>query len=677
MRKPLFISLSLAAGFIASYGGGYGGDTSTSLASALFRDGSKALKPAQAQCTITVSDSNGNGSIDNADIQTALNTARTNGQDDVVCIPAGTYSITRTLTYSFTSNSAECGRKLTIRADGGSVILDGGNSVQILKIDTSNCSNDTGGDITVDGITFKNGKVFIFSDGGGLFIVTNNAKITIKNSAFNSNSSDDYGGGAYVQTSSGSIDLTNNTFNNNTAGHGGGAHVETSSGSIDLTNNTFNNNISKFDGGGAYVSSSNGLINLIDNTFNSNQSNYGHMARGGGAYVSSLSSKINLTNNKFGGNTARYGYGGGAYVRTSSGSIDLTNNTFSNNTADYRSGGAYVETSFGSIILINNIFNNNTSSEYGGVYVKTSHGSITITNNTFSNNNANNYGGGAYAETFSGSIFFTNNAFINNTANYGGGTYVGTVSGSITLTNNTFSNNNANNYGGGAYVYLENNTATLNFYNNILWSNTANATDYGGDDLYVYNDGNKDKIASSVNLVHNLFSVTTTPINFSTAPETEKVYIYAPAPEKYNRGIPIGCTNTGNYGNIQADPKFVDPQNGNLRLQAGSPAIDAGCNNAPSLPSTDRDGNQRVWNGTVDIGAYEYGSQPPQSGNNGGQTGGGQNGGNGGQPQPQPQPGFGQTGGGGCSMGGTADASMLWWLAPPVLALARRLRRSA
>ncbi|MEM0326706.1 MAG: right-handed parallel beta-helix repeat-containing protein [Desulfurococcaceae archaeon] len=547
MRKPLFLSLSLAAGFIASCGGGYGGDSSTSSASALFGEGSKALKPAQAQCTITVSDS--------LDIQTALNTARTNGRDDVVCIPAGTYNITSTLNYVLPSNSSECGKKLTIRAVGGDVILDGGNSVRILRIDTYNCSDDTGGDITIEGITFQKGRAVnnagggvLANDGGGLLVLTRNANIT----------------------------LTNNTFSNNRAGSSGGAGVSSDSGSITLTNNTFSNN--------------------------------------------------------------RAGSSGGAGVYSDSGSITLTNNTFSGNSADFGGGGAYISSYSGSITLTNNIFSGNSA----------------VRDET-------NYLGGR---------------------SVGGGADVSSYSGSITLTNNTFSNNNALDDGGGVYVYLHN--ARLDFYNNIFWNNTANAN---GEDLYVDNYNNH----SPVNLAHNLFSTTETPIDFSTAPQTKKVYIVKA--DGYNQNIANGCTNSENFGNIQADPKFVDPQNGNLRLQENSPAIDVGCNSAPSLPNTDRDGNPRIVGNTVDMGAYEYQGQQQdeqqgggQNGDNGGQTGDGQNGdndgqtgGGGGQPQPQPQPGTGQTGGGGggCSMGGTADASMLWWLVPPVLALVRRLRRSA
>jgi hypothetical protein len=86
----------------------------------------------------------------------------------------------------------------------------------------------------------------------------------------------------------------------------------------------------------------------------------------------------------------------------------------------------------------------------------------------------------------------------------------------------------------------------------------------------------------------------------------------------------------GGIGNVNADPQFVDPdgadnligtQDDDLRLRAGSPAIDAGDNATVTVP-TDLDGNPRfvddpitrdTGKGTppiVDVGAYEFEGTP-------------------------------------------------------------------
>ena len=72
-------------------------------------------------------------------------------------------------------------------------------------------------------------------------------------------------------------------------------------------------------------------------------------------------------------------------------------------------------------------------------------------------------------------------------------------------------------------------------------------------------------------------------------------------------------------GNLEADPLFADAANGNYRLAAGSPCIDAGDNTAIPLRSRDLDGGRRLVDDPatpdtglpvghkpiVDIGAYE------------------------------------------------------------------------
>lgn len=79
----------------------------------------------------------------------------------------------------------------------------------------------------------------------------------------------------------------------------------------------------------------------------------------------------------------------------------------------------------------------------------------------------------------------------------------------------------------------------------------------------------------------------------------------------------ISTYNNLNYGehNLSAGSLFADTNAGNveyLRLAPGSPCIDAGTPDISllGLPPYDLAGNQRVWNGIIDMGAYEYSSEP-------------------------------------------------------------------
>ena len=71
-------------------------------------------------------------------------------------------------------------------------------------------------------------------------------------------------------------------------------------------------------------------------------------------------------------------------------------------------------------------------------------------------------------------------------------------------------------------------------------------------------------------------------------------------------GFPSQGTNAG--GNIYDDPLFFDPDIGDYHLTENSPCIDAGNPDTTglNLPPFDLDGNPRIFNGIIDMGAYEW-----------------------------------------------------------------------
>ena len=519
------------------------------------------------------------------EFQSALTEAQSNGQDDTINVAAGTYNITSTLTYS--TNNGDSGHTLTIQGAGADkTVLDGGGSVQILYINTDadNNGGDADGDITIKGMAFENGN----SDGsgGGLLAIGDSIKITIKESTFSGNSANDDGGGVYAGSDSGTITITNNTFSKNSADYGGGGvYARSHVGPVTITiiNNTFSENSANYrDGGGVYAGSDSGTITITNNTFSKNSAD----VDGGGVYARSGLGTVTITivNNTFSGNSADW-WGGGVYAKGYT--VTITNNTFSGNSK----GGARAEGH--TVTITNNTFSGNSAYEGGGVYAF-SWCKITITNNTFSGNSAEYDGSGVsgYLYYDSARLNIYNNILFD-IAEHGGGVYAETYEGTITITNNTFSENSANDYGGGVYVRLKHafsgcDSATLNIYNNILFDNIANEGGNDGDDLCVFCDSYTNYIVS-INLYNNDFSGNA---DFNIG-QSEDLYI----------------TLTDNYhhaDNIQKDPQFVDPVNGDFHLKSNSPCIDKGNNSAPELPSTDFEGDPRIIGGTVDIGADEY-----------------------------------------------------------------------
>ena len=183
------------------------------------------------------------------------------------------------------------------------------------------------------------------------------------------------------------------------------------------------------------------------------------------------------------------------------------------------------------------------------------------------------FGGGLYART-RGDTTLTNNIFSGNTAYSGGGAYV--VYETSTLTNNTFTGNTASYQGGGIWIKFFGNSYAGKLYNNIIWNNTAPTAA----DLYIDNTGYDPFFPGPVELFNNDFDQS-----------ASGIYITKP--------FTIDPSNLDN-----SDPLFVG--GGDYRLTASSPCINAGNNDAPDLPATDKDGQPRIFDGTVDMGAYEY-----------------------------------------------------------------------
>jgi hypothetical protein len=219
----------------------------------------------------------------------------------------------------------------------------------------------------------------------------------------------------------------------------------------------------------------------------------------------------------------------------------------------------------------------------------------TISNCQVLNNDAGVLGAGIYIDSGTGDTNLFNNIVAGNSVSNdnGGGVYINNSDeggGDISLTNNTITENVATGNGGGLYVNLANPTSGLDIYNNIIYSNSATGD---GDDIYIANLDPND-----IAINNNDFNYTS-PTGFGIDDDTNLTPDLTTA------------------GNINADPDFEDPASDDYHLLGTSPAIDAGENLAPELPATDIEGEDRIQDVTVDMGAYEFPGTPGGGGGGG------------------------------------------------------------
>lgn len=302
------------------------------------------------------------------------------------------------------------------------------------------------------------------------------------------------------------------------------------------------------------------------------------------------------------------GQDGGGFYCDGSGSGNncnptLRNLTFYANKANRDGGGMYNNSNqavsdqkkgSSSPSLLNVAFYNNSASKGGAMYNNGLRGSSSpiLINVIFSRNSAEKEGGALYNSGMYGGISSPSLINVLFSSNYagtdGGAMFSGSSYGDNqpNLINVTISGNFAGGQGGGLFNnfgYLGGSNPDVR--NSIIWNNQ----DISGSGT----------ISANINNDDDCFTTLT----------------YSLLQGSGGSDSWIGGSFVNNGGNIDTDPLFIKDANmlvdGNLHLQKGSPAIDAGDNTFISGVPTDLDAGVRVVDGnfdgtaTVDMGAYE------------------------------------------------------------------------
>jgi len=289
--------------------------------------------------------------------------------------------------------------------------------------------------------------------------------------------------------------------------------------------------------------------------------------------------------------TNGYAYSG-AGICCNHASATIRNNIIADNYA-YNSGGGISCYYSSNVIMHDNIVRDNVAEWSGGGFnVKFSQSEIL--RNTVYGNLAGKRGGGV--RFASGSFCMENNVIFNNWARYGGGVTVGCDPS--TMMNNLIYGNVASFYGGGIH-------ATGLFpinSNNTVYGNKANVG--GGGISFGY---------TATGEINNMI------LWSNTAPVGREIWLGETGKPSHmsirysdlKGGAPAvhaepGCSLTFGPGVLNADPLFVNGAKGDLHLLHASPCRNAGDSAAPSLPIEDFEGDPRVVNNSVDIGADEH-----------------------------------------------------------------------
>jgi hypothetical protein len=388
----------------------------------------------------------------------------------------------------------------------------------------------------------------------------NNLNVSFYNITIKNGKSFD-GGGINIQTKGNVKILTCSIYSNSVSQNGGGLYIKNASEisilKTNISSNILNNsgyNSGYGYGGGLYITGANDVI-ITDNNFSDNSYVGGNRS----ACISINAKNVTVSNNKIINNSC---YLVSGLIINASSSMTFEHNFISKNIGHIYSSSSYGVLNLYSPEVI--IKNNQLSNNQGTIYINSS--------NTFllSNIISKNLGstkGTVYIN--SKIIKLTNNLITKNVCGSGTGcgVYVQSTD-TVNINSNTISENSTQGQNAGLYLDINNDTVVINIYNNIIWNNKA---EKGGGDIYLNGYGSKKNFYN--NNVHDIVGT----FDFAA-------------------------------NNIDVAPLFINTEKDDFHLGAGSLCINAGTNDAPELPALDMDGNPRIGDDIVDIGAYEHSS---------------------------------------------------------------------
>ena len=506
-----------------------------------------------------------------------------------------------------------------------------------------------GGVLTINGSTFSNNLSISTRDiedgAGGAIYNDNGAELHLNNSSFTSNKSG-YGGAIYNLgllsvggcsfsgnesdnrvnsaggiVSTGTLTVTGSTFTGNN-GLNGGAIYNVAGGDASIITCTFTDNWGSTNPGRGGGIGNYGKMTISDSSFSGNWSQVGGGIRNAGELSitdSSFSDNYSLSDGGgilnegtltashviFSGNSARTGNGGAISSQQSFSSNNrsvatIANGSFTNNSAPGVGGG--IHNGAGDLTVDSCTFNGNSATDGGGIASElrplvVGNTTLTVTTSTFSNNSATR-GGGLWSFTSADNVI--NSTFSGNVAKEiylgGGGAIYSQQDILMAVTNCTVTSNNSGAPGGGLYNsnYSPGRGPVVVLNNTIVAGNTASGgsgSEFGGASVTGSNNliGDANSSGGFVNGSNG---------NIVGVSDLSAVLAWSAS-----TGKPALADNGGPTRTIALVP-------GGAAIDAGSNALAVDSQGQPLTTDQRGSGYDRIINGIVDIGAYEYSYAP-------------------------------------------------------------------
>ena len=414
-------------------------------------------------------------------LRAAITEANALAGDDIITLPAGTYTNTLVGVDDLNaSGDLDIRSNITINGAGSGTTIIQANAAPGVAVER--VIHFPVNDVTsvINDVTIQNGRQATATFGGGVRVNNAGDNVTFNNCVIGNNFSGFGGGGIVINNATAVVTLNNTTVTNNTVnsttgtntGLGGGIFLNAPGATLIANNSTISNNTSTgtttggANGGGIY---SIGTVTLTNSTVSSNTASASGGGANGGGIFNSTATTMTLTNTTVNGNTAT----------TSNAAV--ANNAFS--------GG--IHHIAGTLNITGSVVNGNSATSTGigtgiagGIYNQQA--TLTLTRSTVSGNTAPIHAGIRTLASADATTTINQSAVVNNSSvGEGGGVInisVGAGAATTNINNSTIGGNSSAGSAGG----IENfSTSTGNAVVNINYStvagNAANTDNAGAD----------------------------------------------------------------------------------------------------------------------------------------------------------------------------------------------------